>query len=215
MSIGIKICGLTDKKAVDTCVKSKVNFIGCSFYKDSPRNVDPEYAAQITSQVPSQIQKVANCCNPSDALLNEIFNHFKPDYIQLDDLSHPDRSLEIKKKYRCKIIKTIYISVEEDVDACKKYLKSSDMFLFDARHRNEMFVELPDTVFDWNLLKSYNLDVPWILSGGLNRFNVQHAIRGSRAKFVNGSSTLENTPGIKDPKMIEEFIKAVRVKNYF
>lgn len=215
MSLSIKICGLTDKLSVETAVRLQVDYIGCSFYKDSPRNVDPAYAARIMEDVPSSIKKVATCSNPDNELLNNIFKYFKPDYIQLDDISKPERVAEIRTKFRTKIIKTIYISNEDDLDTCKKYITCSDMFLFDGRHRNDMYVELPDTVYDWSILKRYKLDVPWILSGGLNRFNVKHAARASKAKIINASASLESSPGVKDTRAIEEFVKAARVVSYF
>ncbi len=214
MSIEVKICGLTSLEAVNTAIKSKAKYVGCSFYKNSPRNISPEFAAEITEFVPNSISKVAVTSAPEFDLLDDIFYFFKPTFLQLDDFESPERIKKIKNKYGCKIIKTIYISYEDDLLAIKDYEGVADMFLFDSRHGNDLFVELPESTFDWQLLKGLTTHKPWILSGGLNKFNVMHAARISGAKIVNASSTLESSPGIKDPRLIEAFIKAVKIESY-
>ncbi len=214
MTVEIKICGLTSMESVNASVKGKAKYIGCSFYNNSPRNVTPEIAAEITEFVPPSIHKVAVTSTPDFSLLDDIFHFFKPAYLQLDDFESPERIKKIRNKYGCKIIKTIYVSYEDDLLVTQDYESVSDIFLFDSRHGNDLFVELPESTFDWQLLKKVNTNKPWILSGGLTKFNVQHAIRVSGAKIVNASSTLETSPGIKDPKLIEGFIKAVKVETY-
>lgn len=214
MALDIKICGLTSLEAVNAAVKGNVKFVGCAFYHNSPRNISPEYAAQITEFVPPNIKKVANTSSPDDELLGEIFYHYKPDYIQFDDMESPDQIEKIKGKYKCKVIKTIYVSNEDDLKFMADYENVADIFLFDARHGNDLFIELPESTFDWQILKKYSISKPWILSGGLNKFNVLHAARVSGAKIVNVSSTLENTPGIKDIQLIDDFINTIKVESY-
>jgi phosphoribosylanthranilate isomerase len=158
--------------------------------------------------------KVANTSSPDTELLTDIMEHFKPDYIQLDDLEAVGEIEKIKKKFNCKIIKTIYVSHEDDLAKVDEYARVADMFLFDAPHGNDLFVEMPESTFDWQILKNKTIPKKWILSGGLNKFNVLHAARVSGAKIVNASSTLESTPGIKDVHLIEEFIRTIRVESY-
>ena len=214
MTIEIKICGLTSMEAVNAAIKGKAKYIGCSFYNNSPRNISPETAAEITEFVPPSTNKVAVVSTPNFDLLDDIFYFFKPSFLQLDDFESPEKIKKIKAKYNCKVIKTIYVSYEDDLSIIKDYENVVDMFLFDSRHGNDLFVDLPESTFDWQILKKLETNRPWILSGGLNKFNVLHAARISGAKIVNASSTLESSPGIKDPKMIEAFIKAIRVEAY-
>lgn len=214
METDIKICGLNSQEAVNAAVKNKANYIGCSLLNDSPRNITPELAKEITKNVPSYIKRVAVVAMPDNKLLDKIFQVFKPDYLQFDDFTPAEEIKKIKNKYKTKIIKTIYVSTDDDLKAISKYETVADMFLFDARHGNDLFVDQPDSVFDWSLLKKAKINKPWILSGGLNKFNAKHAARVSGASIINASSTLENTPGNKDPKMIEAFIKAVREPSY-
>ena len=49
-----------------------------------------------------------------------------------------------------------------------------------------------------------------VLAGGLTPDNVAEAIRSVRPYAVDVSSGVETKPGVKDPKLIEEFVTAVR-----
>jgi phosphoribosylanthranilate isomerase len=49
-----------------------------------------------------------------------------------------------------------------------------------------------------------------MVSGGLHAGNVAQAIRVTRAGGVDVSSGVERTPGVKDPEMIQSFIRAAR-----
>src|SRR5712675_1966844 len=55
-----------------------------------------------------------------------------------------------------------------------------------------------------------DLKLPFMVSGGLHADNVSEAIRVTRAGGVDVSSGVERAPGIKDPVMIREFIRAAR-----
>jgi phosphoribosylanthranilate isomerase len=49
-----------------------------------------------------------------------------------------------------------------------------------------------------------------ILSGGLNAQNVGRAIKAVRPHAVDVCSSVERTPGIKDHRAVENFVRAVR-----
>ena len=64
--------------------------------------------------------------------------------------------------------------------------------------------------FDWHLLENLDLKLPFMVSGGLNADNVAEALRVTRAGGVDVSSGVESAPGVKDPEMIRDFIRAAR-----
>ena len=59
-------------------------------------------------------------------------------------------------------------------------------------------------------LKDYNFKSKWMLAGGLNVNNVEHAIKTTNAPGIDVSSGVEISKGIKDPVLIKNFIKKCR-----
>jgi phosphoribosylanthranilate isomerase len=87
----------------------------------------------------------------------------------------------------------------------------ADRILFDARAPSE--ATCPGglgAVFDWHVLENLDLAIPFMVSGGLTRENVAAAVGLTRAGGVDVSSGVERTPGVKDPEMIEAFIRTAR-----
>ena len=64
--------------------------------------------------------------------------------------------------------------------------------------------------FDWNILKGYNSNSKWMLAGGLDVNNVKDAIKSTKAPGIDVSSGVEISKGIKDPALIQNFIKKCR-----
>ena len=65
-------------------------------------------------------------------------------------------------------------------------------------------------MFDWHLLENLELQIPFMVSGGLHAGNVAEAVRVTHAGGVDVSSGVERTPGIKDPELIRAFIRTAR-----
>lgn len=215
MDVKIKICGLTTKEALTAVAKLRVNFAGFSFVKDSPCNILPDAAAEITSDLPPYVQKVAVVFRPDKDLLEEIFATFKPHYLQFDDDISPSDLSRIRDIYHTRVIKSICIKTRQDAeDSIKTYGNTADMLLFDGSDTSNLHGHQTDRTFDWSLLKNLKCPNPWILSGGLSRFNAQHAIRTSHAHIINASDTLEEVPGLKSVHMIEDFVKTARIPSY-
>jgi phosphoribosylanthranilate isomerase len=87
----------------------------------------------------------------------------------------------------------------------------ADQILFDARAPRK--ATRPGGLgksFDWRLLEGLDLQVPFMLSGGLDAANVAEALRITRAPAVDVSSGVERTPGVKDPEKIHAFVRAAR-----
>jgi phosphoribosylanthranilate isomerase len=82
-------------------------------------------------------------------------------------------------------------------------------FLFDSFNEN-----LPGGTgkkFDWKILLSAGRkNKPIFLSGGLTPKNVAKAIKVVKPDWVDASSCLESSPGKKDHRKIEQFVKAAK-----
>ena len=64
--------------------------------------------------------------------------------------------------------------------------------------------------FDWDLVKKFNIIKPWILSGGLKIDNITEAISITKANFVDVSSGVEDSLGVKNNDLITKFVYNAR-----
>ena len=104
-----------------------------------------------------------------------------------------------------------YTKVKDLRTGSTGYAAVADRILFDARAPKD--ATRPGglgAVFDWHLLEKLDLRLPFMVSGGLNAGNVAEAVRVTRAGGVDVSSGVERAPGLKDPDMIRDFIRAAR-----
>lgn len=208
----VKICGLTDEAAVKAVIAAKADFAGFVYFENSPRHLPLPRAAELKKLLPPDIQSVSVLVDPDDALITLVQDVLAPDYIQLHGKENPARVQAIKNTFpKLKIIKAIRVRASDDVAQANAY-KAADMLMFDARPP-ELPGMLPGgngLVFDWALIKGREFSKPWFLSGGLTPGNVADGIRATGAEFVDVSSGVEKSAGVKDSALIEAFTKAAR-----
>jgi phosphoribosylanthranilate isomerase len=209
MKIDVKICGLTSKEAVHAATAAKADYAGFVYFPPSPRHLPLSHAAKLKALLPSSIQSVSVLVDPNDTLLKEVISILKPNFLQLHGKETSERVKEIRSMFpQVKIIKGIPIRSSDDVAAAMRFAECIDMLLFDAKAE-----DLPGGTglsFDWNLLKNRQFPLPWLLAGGLNADNVAEAIRASGAHAVDVSSSVESAPGVKNPALIDAFVKAAK-----
>lgn len=206
--IKAKICGITTKEAIKTAVEYKAAYIGFVFFAKSPRNITPEKAAEL-AKMAGNAKTAAVLVNPADSEIDDILQHFKPDFLQLHGAETLSEVTRIKNKYKIPVIKAISVKSGDDIASGKAYEVAADMLLFDAKVSGN----LPGgngLAFDWELLKGHQFKLPWILSGGLNIENIEEAVKRTGAKAVDISSGLESEPGVKNPELIKQFLQKVK-----
>ena len=209
----VKICGLTEASAVDCVIKFKADFAGFVYYPKSPRHIELAKARMLATRLPKHIASVSVLVDPDDELLRQVYNVLQPAYVQLHGHEDASRITAIRAHFpNLKIIKAISVKNQEDVANASAFSGVADMLLFDAK-APEIPSSLPGgngVTFDWGLLKNHEFSLPWMLSGGLNSANVANAVRQTGAKIIDVSSGVERAPGVKDPALIEAFVKAAR-----
>jgi phosphoribosylanthranilate isomerase len=108
-------------------------------------------------------------------------------------------------------MKVIAVETAADLAVLPGYAAIADRILFDARApKGATRPGGLGAVFDWQLLAKLELKLPYLVSGGLTADNVAEAVRVTRAGGVDVSSGVESSPGVKDPEMIRQFIRAAR-----
>jgi phosphoribosylanthranilate isomerase len=108
-------------------------------------------------------------------------------------------------------MKVVSVATADDLAVLPGYAAVADRILFDARAPKD--ATRPGGLgapFDWHLLQNLELDLPYMVSGGLHTQNLAEAVRITRAGGVDVSSGVESAPGVKDPELIKAFIRAAR-----
>ena len=65
--------------------------------------------------------------------------------------------------------------------------------------------------FNWNLLSKIDININYIISGGLTHSNVLRALTLTNAKGVDVSSGVEKIPGVKSNDLISKFCNSVKL----
>ena len=210
MSIAVKICGLTDQKALTTAVDSGAAYVGFVFFRRSPRVISVEKAAALVSTLPRSVISVGLFVDPTDQELSRTLADVNLGFIQLHGAETPARTSAIRKKFKLPVMKALGISSRADIIAAGAYENYADWLLFDAKPAPGATRPGGNAqAFDWTLMRAYSGKMPWMLAGGLTAKNVATAITASGARAVDVSSGVETRPGVKSPAKIRAFIKAV------
>jgi phosphoribosylanthranilate isomerase len=195
----LKICGITSENIIKKIVeKGGCKYLGFVFYSASPRNLSIEKSEKLTSIVPDHIKKVAVLVNPNNNFIEKIKNQF--DYLQLYD-TDPSKVKELKLIFKKKIIQSIKVNKEEDINLYKQYTGIADEFLFDSSAMEK------SSVFNWNYLTNIKLK-SWFLAGGVNIDNMNEALK--IAQKIDISSALEDNPGEKSEIKVINFLEKIK-----
>ena len=209
----IKICGLTREDDVRTVAAAGADAIGFVFYQPSPRYVAPEQAAGLIAHVPPFVSTVALFVNASTEHVHAVLRTARVSLLQF----HGDESAA-----QC----------AEAADACarpflrafrvKPDTSAADLLEYEHLYRRasawfsglllDTFVDAyggAGKVFDWSLIPK-ELAPRVVLSGGLSAHNATNAVLRVRPCALDVSSGVEAGKGIKDARLVGEFIAAVR-----
>jgi len=211
MSLIVKICGLSTRETLDVALETGADMVGFVFFPPSPRHLSLELARDLGSRVKRRALKVALTVDADDATLGNIVEALQPDILQLHGQETVARLRDIKQSFGLPVMKVIAVETAADLAPLPGYAAVADRILFDARAPKE--ATRPGglgAVFDWRVLEKLDLQLPFMVSGGLTAENVAEAVRVTRAGGVDVSSGVERTPGVKDPEMIRAFIRAAR-----
>ena len=205
----IKICGIKNRDTLMCCENNNIGFFGMIFYTKSPRNISIENANNLLKiSEKLNINGVGVFVNKEIDKLKEIIEHTNLKYVQLHG-SEDELYIKNIKKLGVRIIKSISISIKDDLNKIKDY-KSADYFLFDYKPKKNDLPGGNSKSFDWKILKSLKTDKPWFLSGGVNINNIQQILTDINPYGIDLSSGVEKELGIKDNHIINNFIRKVK-----
>src|SRR5580698_6728598 len=211
MALTVKICGLSTPDTLDVALAAGADMVGFVFFPPSPRHISLETARELGRQVKGSAKKVALTVDADDTTLANIVETLRPDILQLHGKESVARLRDIKQAFGVQLMKVLAVETPADLAPLAGFAAVADRILFDARApKGATRPGGLGAVFDWHVLENLDLKLPFMVSGGLNAGNVAEAVRLTRAGGVDISSGVERAPGIKDPDMISDFIRAAR-----
>ncbi|SNT36479.1 phosphoribosylanthranilate isomerase [Ekhidna lutea] len=193
-NLKLKVCGMRDPENISGLLDLRPDFIGFIFYPKSPRYVD-EMDGDFVMRIPLSIHKVGVFVNESLENIVTLADKYGLEYIQL----HGDEDLDFAKAIREKGLKVIKVFRVMDTIpfVAKQYEGIADYFLFDTQSMN---YGGSGRHFDWNILRTYNINVPFLLSGGVQLEDIDQIKEMNIEKLVgvDVNSRFEVEPALKD-----------------
>jgi len=204
----IKICGLTRKQDALLAAELGADAVGFVFAPGSKRKADPEAVAEIIAELPPFVTTVGVFQNQPIEEVRKIARDCALDAVQLhgdEDFSYLNALGDLgTKTYRA-----FALSCREDLSKIRHFSDPPPRaFLLDACSGGQ--TGGTGKTFDWNWAVEAKKFGKVILAGGLGPDNVAQAIKAVRPWCVDSASGTEKAPGIKDQKLLQSFISAVK-----
>ena len=196
---GIKICGISDLTTLNYILNHShpPKFVGfiCN-YRKSRRFVEYENLKILLSHKKNKTYFVSVLVSPDKQILEKIKN-LNFDFYQLYDVS-PQKTKEIKEKYKVKIITALTIKDKKDVEVYKDYNGISDIILFDGKGYEK------SVGFNHQLLDTVPASVNKMIAGNIKIEDI--AKFKDKNYFVDLSGALESKEGKKDIVKINKLL---------
>jgi len=202
---GLKICGVSDLETLNFILNHPhpPDFIGfITNYLESKRFVNYEKLEELIKVDKKKVKFVSVLVNPTNEILEKI-KYLNFDFYQLYDVD-PKRTMEIKDKYKIKVISALTISNKKDVSRYEDYLKISDIILFDSKgyHKSESF--------DHSLLDEVPSKLNKMIAGNIQIDDIPNL--KNKNFIIDLSGSIENNEGKKDLNKIDKLLNLF-VKN--
>jgi phosphoribosylanthranilate isomerase len=211
----VKICGMRDEENIKQVAALHPDYMGFIFYPESKRFVGSNLKEAQLKHLPSHIRKTGVFVNASVDAIRSAIDTYHLNAIQL----HGDETVEAVIKiylqnnnphmHHVKIIKAFAVDASFDFAMTQPYKTFCDYFLFDTKTPS---YGGSGEKYDWSLLKKYDNEVPFFLSGGISEEDIPtiKKLSGLKLYGIDVNSRLEIAPGMKDITRVKKLIELVK-----
>ena len=201
----VKICGITRLEDARYCAVAGADFLGFVQHEESPRYIRPGVAREIIDWVVGP-DPVGVFVNQDADTINRICDEAGFTLAQL----HGHESPEVCAAVTVPVIKAIHVqhdaSSEQIRAVAEPYLDVVDFILLDT-HRTSLWGGTGES-FNWRVARELAGEVDLFLAGGISAENVAEAVQTMRPYAVDLSSSVEESPGVKDLDKLAAFFEA-------
>ncbi len=198
----VKICGVTSVADATMCVDLGADAVGVNFVPGSPRRVDEATARAIVDAVGERTLVVAVVAGMPVEGMRDLRDRTGVGCLQL----HGDESPADVQALLPHAYKALRVATAADVTRADAF--PGDYVLVDARVDGALGGT--GHTFDWDLVVDLAARRKLVLAGGLTPDNVALAVARVRPWCVDVASGVEKAPGVKDPRLVELFVRAAR-----
>ena len=195
----VKICGLSRAADIEAVNDAMPDYIGFVFAPNSRRQISPELAANLKSQLHPDIIAVGVFVDAPIAQIKALVQSGTIGAVQLHGTEDIQYLRRLAAEVNTPILKALAVTQKGDAQKWDQS-PASHLLLDNAAGGTGQR-------FDWNLIGKLNK--PYFLAGGLDAQNVTDAIKRVSPFAVDVSSGVE-TNGVKDHEKIRSFIRRVR-----
>jgi phosphoribosylanthranilate isomerase len=202
----IKICGIKDLKDAISAIEAGADMLGFNFYPKSPRYIEKDICAEITSVLKKEYPQVKLIGVFVNSSVDEIKNILPTCSLDLAQL-HGDETFEMLNELRGKAFKAIRGVTDWEADK-RMVTDLEPAFLIDAMVKGVYGGS--GVKADWKMASELAKQYQFLLAGGLTPENVGDAVKQVKPWGVDVASGVETGVGQKDEAKMIEFVKAVR-----
>ncbi len=199
--IDIKICGLTNLDDARAALEAGADFLGFVLYPKSPRGITATQLARLADALPREARLIGVFVNEARKTIERIAGACRLHAVQI----HGDEPSEAFAGLAWPVWRAV--RWQEAVWQPAPGAWNAERYVADAPSPHYGGTGEQG---DWGAAAALAREQRVMLAGGLTPDNVAEAIRAVRPLGVDVSSGVEQAPGRKDVRKVEEFVRRAR-----
>ncbi len=209
IKVELKVCGMKHNTAEVAGLQP--DYLGFIFFEGSPRNFNG-----VIPKLPDGIKKVGVFVDAPLLEIQRIVENHSLDVVQLHGEETPEFCEQLQQSSNTKnsslraveVWKVFSIKDSFDFSVLTNYERFVDKYLFDTKGKEKGG---NGYVFDWNVLKKYPSNKPFVLSGGIGLEEIEALKEILKTELpiaaIDVNSRFETKPGMKDVMKLKRFIE--------
>lgn len=196
----VKICGVTRPEDARAAEAAGADAVGLIFAERSKRRVTLEQAHAISAVLGPFVARVGVFVDAPLGMVIEAVSTLRLTAVQLN--GHEDAAYADALRPVVQTIRAVSFTPDLNLEALAA--SSADAFLLDGLEPGG------GETFSWQAASALAGTPGFILAGGLTPANVAAGIQLLKPYAVDVASGVESSAGIKDPKRIQDFVRAAK-----
>jgi phosphoribosylanthranilate isomerase len=217
----LKICGMRNPQNITDIAALNPDYLGFIFYEKSKRYVGEDFDEAATYHLPTEksprfrdtagqakgIKKIGVFVNASMEYVLSKVKRYGLDLVQLHGEESPEFCRDLQRN-NIPVIKVFAVGQTFDFSVLEPYKPHCNYFLFDTKGKEKGGNGM---VFNWEVLKDYDNEKPFFLSGGLSLENVGKVkeLQSLNIVAIDVNSGFEVAPALKDVEKVKQLMQVI------